>query len=660
MKQQQCGVLGLLLLSMAGLAHGAAVIEDSLRQDDAHRVAVNDTREIKVILETNQADSAAAIVGSQVDARLQHRIGNRMQIGLRPGRVVALARRLPAGTLMRLPYPHQAHVVSQGVALTGGTDMHALNANGAGIKIGIIDLGFAGLSTAQAAGELPTNAVVTDYTGTGTGGINHGTQVAQIVYDMAPQAQLYLAKISTDVELQQAVNAMIAAGVTVINHSVGWYGAAFYDGTGPLCNIVNSAANSGIQWVNSAGNDRLRHFMGTLTDVNADLRHEFASGQNYDTLWIGAGVTVQLILNWDNYASGTIDYDLFLYNGNPDSGGSIVASSQSRQGSTYPYPYEALSYTASTAGTYYVVVTKRRSTTANVRLALFSLGADLSTRTVASSLAQPADCANALAVGATNLSDLPETYSAEGPTTDGRAKPELTGPDGVVTSLSSGFYGTSASAPHVTGAVAILAGQLAVPARQAATTLLTTLKDVNTVGFDYYTGYGRLSFDADRDGKNHDADNCPLVTNPDQADLDHDGIGNVCDDDADGDGLNTAAEQSAGTDPLNPDTDGDTLSDYSEVVTYHTNPLSLDTDGDGVSDADEIQVYGTNPRVSNKGDIAPGSGDGIVNVVDLLRLLRFTGGLEIPDAHSKVLADMNDDGVLDVRDTLALRRVLGY
>lgn len=41
--------------------------------------------------------------------------------------------------------------------------------------------------------------------------------------------------------------------------------------------------------------------------------------------------------------------------------------------------------------------------------------------------------------------------------------------------------------------------------------------------------------DEDNDGVNDNVDNCPIVVNPDQADLDGDDIGDVCDDDIDGD-----------------------------------------------------------------------------------------------------------------------------
>jgi hypothetical protein len=265
-------------------------------------------------------------------------------------------------------------------------------------------------------------------------------------------------------------------------------------------------------------------------------------------------------------------------------------------------------------------------------------------------------------VGATNLSDVPEGFSSEGPTTDGRAKPEISGPDGVRTSLTSGFYGTSAAAPHVGAAVALLRAQNpSMSLSQIRWLLTSTAKDVHTAGYDYRTGAGRFSLDADGDGYNHDADNCPLVSNPGQTDMDGDGIGDACDGDIDGDGQTNAQEQALGTDPYNPDTDGDGLTDGQEVTVYGTAPLIPDTDGDGLTDGEEVNTYGTNPAVSNKGDLAPsGSPDDQINVSDLMMLMRFVGQLQVPSASELVLGDVNSDGVLDVRDVLLLRQQLGY
>jgi len=581
-----------------------------------------------------EADALQQGEVSPHEGLIRYHRGRLHEVSIPANKVTALLNALPSNVLARLPYPHQAVAVTgQGVAMTGAADMQALGKNAAGIKVGVIDLGFGSLSTAQASGDLPPtgpNLTITDYTGTGTGGTDHGTNVAEIVHQMAPGASLYLAKISTDVQLGQALDAMAAAGVKVINHSVAWYGAAFYDGTGPLCDIANSADTKGAQWINAMGNSRLKHYLGTFTDSNADLRHEFAAGQNYDTINLTSGSAVSLILNWNAYPTTTIDYDLYLYNGNPDSGGVVVASSLNRQsgkaGAYFPYPYETIDYTPTSTGTFYIVVKKVNSSQPNRALTLFSTGPDLVTRTTANSILQPADCAKVIGVGAVNFSnDNAESYSSEGPTTDGRAKPEISAPDGVTTSLTGGFWGTSAASPHATGAAALLlANNPTMTPAQLRAALPAAVKDVNTTGFDYRTGSGRISLDADGDGLNHDL------------------------------------ELSYGTSAILADTDGDGLTDSQEIQLYGTSPTLADSDGDGLTDGQEVLVFGTNPNQSNKGDLAPrNQPNGVMNVADLLILTRLVENLDAPSSPESLLGDINGDGVLDVRDILLLRQQLG-
>jgi subtilisin family serine protease len=628
----------LLATSMANLAFAGppeqgAQSEDRLRQlvDRLARDPARIHERVTLILE---ADALLQGEISPHEGLIRHRRGRLHEVSIPAGKVMALLNALPSNVLARLPYPHQAVAVTgQGVAITGAADMQALGNAAAGIKIGVIDLGFGSLATSQASGDLPPtgpNLTVIDYTGTGTGGTNHGTNVAEIVHEMAPGASLYLAKISTEVQMGQALDDMAAAGVKVINHSAAWYAAAFYDGTGPLCDIANSADTQGAQWVNAMGNSRLKHYLATFTDSNADLRHEFAAGQEYNTINLTSGSAMSLILNWNAYPTTTIDYDLYLYNGNPDSGGVMVASSINRQSgkgpSYFPYPYESIDYTPTSTGTFYIVVKKVNSSQANRALTLFSTGPDLVTRTTASSILQPADCAKVIGVGAVNLSDNAEGFSSEGPTTDGRAKPEIAAPDGVKTSLSSAFWGTSAASPHAAGAAALLlvANPGMTPAQLRAA-LPVAVKDVSTTGFDYRTGSGRISLDGDADGLNHDV------------------------------------ELSYGTSPILADTDGDGLTDNQEIQLYATSPTLPDSDGDGLTDGQEVLVYFTNPNLSNKGDLAPrNQPDSAVNVADLLILTRFVGGLDTPSAQEFSLADGNNDGVLDVRDILQLRRQLGY
>jgi hypothetical protein len=623
---------------------------------------------ITVIVET---DSGAAVIERMAarGGKLRHRWGRLHEVSIPAGKLSSLIRALPETALVRLPYPHEpAAVTGQGVVLTGAGDMQALGQTGAGTTIGVIDLQFSNYTNSQATGDLPANLVITDYTGTGLGGGTHGTNVAQIVHEMAPGAALRLAKIASETQLSQAVNDMIAAGTDVIVHSVAWFNAAFYDGMGPLCDITGTAEVAGIQWVNAAGNYRNGHYLGAFTDGNVDLRHEFAANQNYNTVSLVGGSAFSLFLNWEAYPTTYEDYDLYLYSGNPDAGGAVVASStnkQSKGGQRYPYPDEAITgYVPPLSGTYYIVVSKKTSSVANLRFSLFSTGPALGIKTIASSITQPADCASALGVGATNLSDVPESFSSEGPTTDGRAKPEISGPDGVRTTLTSAFYGTSGSAPHVGGAVALLRAQNTGMSLPQIRWLLTgTAKDVHSTGYDYRTGYGRISLDADSDGRNHDTDNCPLVSNTDQADLDGDAVGDVCDPDIDGDGLVNEQEAVLGTDPRNPDTDSDGLTDGEEVNVYTTNPLNPDTDGDGLTDGEEVNVYGSDPNVANSGDLAPrGAPDGLVDAADYLIMQRIVLGEVQPTPQELMLGDIYPsgapDGAVDISDlVLILKKV---
>lgn len=69
--------------------------------------------------------------------------------------------------------------------------------------------------------------------------------------------------------------------------------------------------------------------------------------------------------------------------------------------------------------------------------------------------------------------------------------------------------------------------------------------------------------------------------------------------DTDGDGLDDSVEKEKGTNMLAWDTDGDTLSDGDEVLTWKTNPLKADTDSDTYDDAAEIK-NGYNPNGEGK------------------------------------------------------------
>ncbi|MCK5015296.1 MAG: DUF1566 domain-containing protein, partial [Candidatus Omnitrophica bacterium] len=131
--------------------------------------------------------------------------------------------------------------------------------------------------------------------------------------------------------------------------------------------------------------------------------------------------------------------------------------------------------------------------------------------------------------------------------------------------------------------------------------------DIFEDGSDYYIGisaengtvwdFSDMAFtivtnsDSDGDGVPNNDDNCPTVANPDQADLDGDNIGNLCDDDIDGDGTPNDTDT---------DDDNDGMPDVWEAQYPGLDPYADDAggdlDGDGFTNLQEYQG-GSDPAV---------------------------------------------------------------
>ena len=165
--------------------------------------------------------------------------------------------------------------------------------------------------------------------------------------------------------------------------------------------------------------------------------------------------------------------------------------------------------------------------------------------------------------------------------------------------------------------------------------------------------------DQDGDGVTDSADNCPAVSNANQADLDQDGQGDACDSDDDNDTVadgqdncplvaNPNQENNDGDglgDACDPDDDNDTVADGPDNCPLIANPNQENNDGDGLGDA--CDPDDDNDTVADGPDNCPltansnqenNDGDGLGDACD-------------PDDDNDTVNDGEDDFPFDPNET---------
>lgn len=363
-------------------------------------------------------------------------------------------------------------VTSEGVGLTGADTYHNAGYTGSGVKVAVFDVGFAGFSSAI-PDELPADVVKIDCTGASCISSSfsaetepHGTAVAEIVYDMAPGATLYLIKVTDGMDLEDAKNFAINNGIRIINMSLVVPNTNYYDGecwslngfSNPVCTANDAYANN-ILWVNSAGNEAQRHYEAVFADTDTipDGWHNVSGNDETIKITVDPNhTTIDIYLTWDAWPTTNQDYDLYLLDDSLDPLNPFASSENPAGGQ----PIENIYRENVPPGEYYLTI-RQVSASSNHLLEVYSIYHNLSPAVASSSLLGPADAAGAMAVGAINYKKWTtgpqEPYSSQGPTNDGRPKPDIMGPDNVSTDIFiSGFTGTSASSAHVAGAAALI------------------------------------------------------------------------------------------------------------------------------------------------------------------------------------------------------------
>ncbi|MFC2038477.1 S8 family serine peptidase [Chloroflexota bacterium] len=449
---------------------------------------------VRVIIESlpGEANSVRQAAGNV--SNIESSFGNFVQVSIPVSRLEELADN-PNVRLVRTPMePLFDAVTSEGVALINADDWQGAGYDGTGVKIAILDGGFTGYA-ALLGTELPASVTTQSfYSGSDIEGSSvHGTACAEIVYDIAPNAEFYLVNFGTSVELGNAVDWLIAQGVDIISASWGYPIGGPGNGTGTICEIVDTARANGILWVNSIGNSAQMHWQGNYNDPGNTGVHEFVTGTDqHNNIIVTPGQSIKIGLRWnDTWGSSGNDYALGLYR---YSGGWIELEISDNLQDGDDDPVEFISYTAAHDENYYIFIFKNGNPSI-VNFHLKSYNHVIQHQSPTGSFGIPADASSSLSVGAVGYSTPTtlETFSSRGPTDDGRIKPDIVAPDGVSTATSNPFYGTSASAPHVAAAAVLVKDRYSsyTPA-QIQSFLEGRAVDLGTAGKDNLYGSGRL------------------------------------------------------------------------------------------------------------------------------------------------------------------------
>ncbi len=206
---------------------------------------------------------------------------------------------------------------------------------------------------------------------------------------------------------------------------------------------------------------------------------------------------------------------------------------------------------------------------------------------------------------------------------------------------------------------------------------------------------GPIIIDTDQDGIADDLDNCPLAANPDQQDLDGDGIGDLCDEDIDGDGINNEVDNcinfpnpdqfdSNGNgigNPCEPDADGDGdgIPNAEDNCPLLANADQSDIDQDGIGDTCDEDIDGdgvpnaldncpSTPNPDQASSNATGMGDACNMIVSTEELELGPEGIQIVPNPATDLAQLQFEllqsadlhiRVMDTRGAQIVHQYLG-
>jgi len=461
------------------------------------------------------------------------------------------------------PHTHVGSVDSQGdVAQYTDVARTTYNVDGAGLKIGAMSDSYntlSGEATGIASGDLPGPGnpngyttpvtVLLDYSSTGS---DEARGMIEIIHDVAPAAQIYARTAFEGIaDFAQGILDLAAAGCNIIVDDISYFAEPFFQ-EGDIAQAVNQVVrNNGVVYFTSAGNMGRKSyesagFTNSGTNYGGGPIHDFDPGVDVDygqSITIPAGQTLTMTLQWDDpfgslpnsVGSANTDLDVFFFNSTYST---RLAAANTTNTSTGD-PYEIISYTNNTPSAVainLVITHYAGSAPGYMKYLCWNNNVTIDEYdTRSSTIVGHANAKESIAAGAAAWYNTP-AYGASPPainsfssaggtpvffdsvgnpiTTLYREKPELVGPDGTNTTFFGtditqdadsypNFFGTSASAPHLAGAGALLMEMGATSRADILDALINTTDDMDDPstggmdsGFDYGTGYGMAQVNA--------------------------------------------------------------------------------------------------------------------------------------------------------------------
>lgn len=502
-----------LVLSLVLLAVGVATVSNvpALAQDDSGIERPEDaemppntttTTETSVRTATTETQRYTVVgtgpIGDNISTLTQYGVikthsGHLAEIEMPPEHRQNVSRLPWVKSVTRVREPVSPAVAGSGNASSLGVErLHQRGITGSNVRVGIIDGGFdpttANLSDAVADTRRFSEPV----------GTRHGTAVAEIVSQTAPDASLYLATATTPTNVSASLEYFAARDVDVVVMSAA-YPSLNDDGEHILAQPIADARRNGILYVNSAGNFRLQHWEGSFVDTDGDGYHEFTPGTDERQCIPSCTVLAQpgrfrAVLDWEREGDGS-EYQIRLYDPSVGDQGEIFATSVP----AFETADDNRQFMATQLSRRPVdLVINNTAGPGNDELELYLYDTQMEDPVGRSSIGAPADVAAATSVAAYDRANQQTAaYSSLGPTDDGRLAPTVTGYTNI--GVSSGtFRGTSASAPYVAGVAALIEGATAEDRspRQLNSVLVETADDIGDPGEDITSGAGVINASA--------------------------------------------------------------------------------------------------------------------------------------------------------------------